>query len=60
MDVGVNKPFKHYARNKFDDWMVENENRKPTRQDVSWWVAGAWDDIKDDTFAKSWRRAMDL
>jgi DDE superfamily endonuclease len=60
MDVGVNKPFKHYARNKFDDWMVENDNKKPTRQDVSWWVAAAWDDIKDDTFAQSWRRAMDL
>jgi hypothetical protein len=32
LDKGVNKPFKHYARDEFESWMVSNGSRKkPTR-----------------------------
>jgi DDE superfamily endonuclease len=38
MDVGLNKPFKGYVRDKFTDWLIENRNVKPTRQNVSKWI----------------------
>jgi DDE superfamily endonuclease len=60
MDVGVNKPFKCYACNIFDDWLVQHDTKKPTRQDVSMWISTAWEEVKEETLVNSWRRAMEL
>jgi hypothetical protein len=30
LDKGVNKPFKKYARDEFESWMVNNGSRKKT------------------------------
>jgi hypothetical protein len=62
MDVGVNKPFKVYIRNEFDDWLIANAgNRtKPTRQMVANWIKSAYDHVTDATFTNSWWKAMRL
>jgi hypothetical protein len=38
MDVGCNKPFKDYLTEEFDDWLIDNMNKKPKRTDVSGWI----------------------
>jgi DDE superfamily endonuclease len=62
MDVGVNKPFKGYIRDEFDDWLVANSGKKikPTRQVVSNWIRSAFNSVSKATLDNSWRRAMDL
>jgi DDE superfamily endonuclease len=45
MDVGINKPFKNNIRAQFHDWLVTNRKNRPSRQNVSWWVSGAWNAI---------------
>jgi hypothetical protein len=45
MDVGINKPFKNYIGECFDDWLVgkchedpTGRTPKPTRKDVAGWI----------------------
>jgi transposase-like protein len=54
MDVGINKPFKNYIRNAFDDWLVVNV-RKPKRQDVAYWVNEAWNNVQATTITRTWK-----
>ena len=56
MDVGINKPFKNYIRNSFEDWLVANSDAKPTCRDVDKWIWDSWNDIKQETIKKSWKR----
>jgi hypothetical protein len=56
LDKGVNKPFKHYAREEFESWMVSNGSRKkPTRGEVSQWIKMAWDKVTTATIINSWK-----
>jgi hypothetical protein len=57
MDLGVNKPFKDYLRNAFDDWLIDNMHHKPKRHDASKWIEQAWDSIKISTIKNSFRHA---
>jgi hypothetical protein len=42
MDVAINKPFKDYTNNHFNEWLVANKDKKPKRIDVAWWIWKAW------------------
>ena len=54
MDVGLNKPFKEKMRDHFDMYQVETNCTKPSRQDVSKWIKGAWDGITQETILNTW------
>jgi hypothetical protein len=62
VDAGVNKPFKGYIKNEFDDWLVTNSGKKnkPTRQTVCNWVKRAYDSVSTSTLISSCCRATDL
>jgi hypothetical protein len=56
IDKGVNKHFKHYAKEKFEYWMVSNGSRKkPTRGEVSQWIKMAWDKVTTATIVNTWK-----
>ena len=47
VDVGINRPFKAYVRNKYEQFMVsKTTQKKPTRLDVAAWIAYAWRQIR--------------
>ena len=44
MDVGVNKPFKGYVRQAYENFMIGNiENRKDRREDKVQWIEIGWE-----------------
>jgi DDE superfamily endonuclease len=55
LDVGVNKPFKHYMRESYEHHMVVNNGRKASRLDVANWVAEAWGKVKVESITNTWR-----
>jgi hypothetical protein len=56
LDKGVNKPFKQYAIEKFESWMVRNGSRKKTtRGEVSQWIKIAWDKVTPATIVNNWK-----
>ena len=57
MDVDINKLFKNHIRNHFYDWLAENRNRKPKRNEVAEWIHGAWSKIQEVTVRNSFRCA---
>lgn len=58
LDVGINKPFKQYCRERQVEYMVSQNSaiEKPTRQVVAHWALEAWNRITIDTIKNSWRR----
>ena len=64
MDVGVNKPFKGFIRNEFDDWLIatfeEGKASRPSRQVVTGWIKRAFDQVSTTTIKNSWRKATSL
>jgi hypothetical protein len=57
IDKGVNKPFKHYAREEFESWMASNNGsrKKTTRGEVSQWIKMAWDKVTTATLINTWK-----
>jgi hypothetical protein len=62
LDVGVNRPFKHYYEDLSGQfvrkWIMEHppgEKVKPTRQDVAHWVCNSWNNIPTDGIMNTWR-----
>jgi hypothetical protein len=50
LDKGVNRPFKYYAREEFQNWMLTNlSSRHPMRGEVASWVNTAWNKITEET-----------
>ncbi len=47
LDVGLNKPFKGYVSDNFTDWLINNRNMKPSRQDVSGWIDNGWNRVPE-------------
>jgi hypothetical protein len=46
LDKGVNRPFKSYAHEEFENWMLTNlSSHHPTRGEVESWVNTAWNKI---------------
>jgi len=54
LDVGINKPFKDYVKQSYEEFMVENNGRKLTRLDVARWIASAWEKIKTESICHTW------
>jgi hypothetical protein len=56
LDKGANRPFKYYAREEFQNWMLTNlSSRHPTRGEVASWVNTAWNKITQETIKNTWK-----
>jgi hypothetical protein len=56
LDKGVNRPFKSYAREEFENWMLTNlSSRHPTRGEVASWITTAWNKITQETIKNTWK-----
>ena len=57
MDVGVNKPFKGYVRQAYENFMIGNiENRKDRREDIVQWIEIGWEKVKVETITRTWTK----
>jgi hypothetical protein len=61
LDVGINRPFKMAYGDAYftfvQNWLGSNSagsKPKPTRKDVSYWIATGWDAINEDTITSTW------
>jgi hypothetical protein len=55
-DKGINKPFKGYLRDHFEEWMCTNGSRRqPSRAEVAQWVANAWEQVTTATIVNTWK-----
>jgi hypothetical protein len=55
LDVGVNKPFKDYIKQCYEQFMVQNvEERKVSRLDVAKWIQEAWGRVTIETIHNTW------
>jgi hypothetical protein len=56
LDKGVNKPFKGYLRDKFEEWMCTNgSRRRPSNSEVVQWVAKAWEQVTTAAIVNTWK-----
>jgi hypothetical protein len=56
LDKGVNKPFKAYRMGQFEEWMWTNGlRRRPSRSEVTQWVAKAWEQATTATIVNTWK-----
>ena len=61
LDVGVNKPFKHHLRRRWNKWMLDGEHsftpagriRKPDLQLICKWILESWEEISPATVRRS-------
>ena len=57
MDVEVNKPFKGYVREAYENFMIGNpENRKVKREYVVQWIPAGWEEVKVETIKRTWNK----
>ena len=56
LDVGVNKPFKHYLAESHNQFLLHNNNRVPKRWEVSQWITSAWKEVTRETIVNTWRK----
>jgi DDE superfamily endonuclease len=55
LDVGLNKPFKAYCRQNFEQWLHSRvDGSKPHQRDAAEWAASAWERITIRTIRKTW------
>jgi hypothetical protein len=56
LDKGVNRPFKYYAREEFENWMLTKLcSCHTTRGEVASWVNTAWKKITEETIKNTWK-----
>jgi DDE superfamily endonuclease len=55
LDVGVNRPFKHYVRAAFRRFQIHTQNAKPQHLDVALWISEAWGKITASNITNTWR-----
>jgi hypothetical protein len=61
IDKGVNRAFKSYACEEFENWMLTNLfSRHPTQGDVTSWVNTASNKIKEETIKNTWKMSVIL
>ena len=59
MDVGVNKPFKSYVRQAYENFMIGNiENRKVMREDIVKWIETGWEKVKVEKITRTWAKVV--
>lgn len=64
LDVSLNKPFKTYLRESWNDWMLHGEKsftdhgnmRAPSLKQVCEFVIKAWDKVKTESVIKSFKK----
>ena len=54
LDVGINKPFKDYVKQCYEEFMVKNDGKKVSRLDVAKWVSTAWGKIHVESICNTW------
>jgi hypothetical protein len=56
LEKGVNRHFKGYLREQFEEWMCTNGScHRPSREEVAQWVAKAWDQVTTATIVNTWK-----
>jgi hypothetical protein len=56
LDKGVNHPFKSYACEEFENWMLTNiSSRHPARAEAASWVDTVWKKITEETIKNTWK-----
>jgi hypothetical protein len=56
LDKCVSKPFKKYAREEFELWiMAQGSHKRPTRAEVSQWIKVAWEKVTTSTIINTWK-----
>jgi hypothetical protein len=56
LDKGINRPFKGYACENFEHWMMMNDNRRnPKICEVAPWIDDAWSKITVSCINNTWR-----
>jgi hypothetical protein len=56
LDKVVNKSFKGYLRDQFEEWVCTNgSRRRPSRAEVSQWVTNAWEQVMTATIVNTWK-----
>jgi transposase-like protein len=55
LDVGINRPFKHYCRKEFQNFRLADSNAKPKHLDLARWISTAFQAIKVRTIKNTWR-----
>ncbi len=64
LDVAVNRPFKHNARNLWNEWMMNGQKeynkagkiKAPTRQQVVQWTVESWGFITKESIINGFRK----
>ena len=57
MDVGLNKPFKGYVREAYENFMIgKPENRKVKREDIVQWIHTGWEKVKIEIITRTWNK----
>ena len=57
MDMVVNKPFKGYVRQAYENFMVGNiENKKVRRKDIVQWIEIGWERVKVEIITRTWTK----
>ncbi|KAG7364577.1 DDE superfamily endonuclease [Nitzschia inconspicua] len=62
IDVGVGKPFKDRVRQKWIEWMMQQDAEAPvttnaSRADCAAWVAERWRNLPQSILKNSWRKS---
>jgi hypothetical protein len=56
LDKWVNKPFKDYLREQFEEWVCTNgSRRRPSRAEVAHWVTREWSQVAMATIVNTWK-----
>jgi hypothetical protein len=56
IDKGIHLPFKSFAPEEFENWMLTNiSSHHPTQVEVAYWVNIIWNKITEDTIKNTWK-----
>lgn len=62
LDVGINKPFKNYIKNKYADWLIEYFDNHRTIPKLAKrnklfvnWISESWDNINNKIIRNSFK-----
>ena len=60
LDVGVNRPFKGFVRDAYEDLMVAHPHgtKVKRQQDVAQWVWTDWEKVSQSTIMNSWNSVV--
>jgi hypothetical protein len=64
LDAVVNKPFKDYLREQYEDWIINNQHeytragniKKPSIRLICEWILKAWNQISEESIRKGFKK----